>query len=415
MKENKYLEFKQDYTNSFLKTVSAFCNYSGGEIYFGVRDDGETVGIENISEFCMKIENKINELISPNPNYTIDNNGKIVILKVNEGLHKPYFYNSKAYKRNDTSTIEVDKIELKRLILEGENKNFEQLKSKFSNLTFNYLSSEIKAVKNIKNFNDEILKTLDLYDDINGYNIAGELLSDQNSFPYIDIAKFGNNINIIKKRVDFSGKSVLEQYNLAVEQFKDNYLYEVIEDIQRKVVETIPLNAFREALANAIVHRTWDDISNIQISFFEERVEIVSSGGLINGMTKEKYLNGMLSCLRNPILGNVFYRLNYIEKFGTGIKRIVTSYEESKLQPQFVILDDLVKVVLPLYTKKLNMSSNEETVYNFLNIKHVSSSEIAKGVNFSKTKTVSILNYLVEKEFIQTIGESRWKKYFKNN
>lgn len=413
MKENKYLEFKQDYSNSFLKTVSAFCNYEGGEIHFGVCDDGTIIGIENISEFCLKIENKINELIKPNPIYTIDNNGKVVILKVKEGLHKPYFYNSKVYKRNDTSTIEVDNLELKRLILEGENKNFEQTKSKKIELTFNYLSNQIKTIKNINNFNQEILKTLDLYDDNNGYNIAGELLSDQNTLPYIDIAKFGESINIIKKRIDFSGKCILEQYNLAVELFKDNYLYEVIEDIQRKVIETIPLNAFREALANAIVHRTWDDASNIQISFFDDKVEIVSSGGLINGMTEDKYLNGMLSCLRNPILGNVFYRLNYIEKFGTGIKRIITSYEFSKLQPQFIIKDNLVKVILPLYTKKLNMNSNEEIVYNFLSRNQCSSSEIAKALNFSKTKTVSILNSLVEKEFIKTAGESRWKKYFK--
>ncbi len=145
MKESKYKEFKEEITNTFLKTVSAFSNYDGGEIIFGVNDNGQIVGIDNVEDTCLKIENKINELIKPNPNFTLnpDYKKKIIVLKVETGYFKPYFYNSKVYKRNDTATIEVDNFELKRLVLEGENKNFEDLKSNNQKLSFDYLKNKL--------------------------------------------------------------------------------------------------------------------------------------------------------------------------------------------------------------------------------------------------------------------------------
>ena len=121
MRENQKLEFKSDITNTFLKTVSAFANYGGGEIIFGISDDGVTVGVNNLDQTCLDIENKINDSISPKPNFTFNINRKknTITLSVKEGSLKPYLYKAKAYKRNGTSTIEVDRIELNRLILKG--------------------------------------------------------------------------------------------------------------------------------------------------------------------------------------------------------------------------------------------------------------------------------------------------------
>ena len=141
MKENKKLEFKADITNTFLKTVSAFSNYDGGQIIFGVTDDGDIIGFADPVQACLDIENKINDSIRPQPQYelSIQNDDKTVILTVVSGNSKPYTYKSKAYRRNDTATIEVDEIELTRLILEGKNMNFEELPSKRQNLTFKTL------------------------------------------------------------------------------------------------------------------------------------------------------------------------------------------------------------------------------------------------------------------------------------
>ena len=94
MRETRILEFKETITNTFLKTVSAFSNYDGGEILFGVDDDGNIKGLSDVKQACLDIENKINDSISPQPNYTLEiqNNDQTIKLSVKSGLQKPYLY-----------------------------------------------------------------------------------------------------------------------------------------------------------------------------------------------------------------------------------------------------------------------------------------------------------------------------------
>lgn len=122
LRETRILEFKETITNAFLKTVSAFSNYNGGTILFGVDDDGNVKGLPDVKQACLDIENKINDSISPQPNYTLEiqNNDQTIKLTIKSGLQKPYLYKSKAYKRNDTATIEVDTLEFSRLVLDGK-------------------------------------------------------------------------------------------------------------------------------------------------------------------------------------------------------------------------------------------------------------------------------------------------------
>ena len=151
MKETKNLEFKESITNTFLKTVSAFANYDGGTIIFGIDDNGKTIGLSDPNKLCIKIENKINETIKPQPEYliSVNNNDNTISLNVKPGMNKPYLYNSKAYKRNDTSTIEVDNIELKRLVLEGRNMSFEELTSDQQDLSFAVLGQSLREQRGI--------------------------------------------------------------------------------------------------------------------------------------------------------------------------------------------------------------------------------------------------------------------------
>lgn len=202
MRETKTIEFKKEISNSFLKTVSAYANYAGGNIYFGILDDGSECGIDNPINACLDIENRINASIDPISMYTLSINERssVITLSVEEGIHKPYLYKSKAYIRNDSSTVEVDRVELKRLILEGENMTFEEMTSKKQNFQFSVLEEKLKDKINISSFSLDILKTLQLYDEITGYNNAAALLADNNDFPGIDIARFGESISIILDR-----------------------------------------------------------------------------------------------------------------------------------------------------------------------------------------------------------------------
>ena len=181
----------------------------------------------------------------------------------------------------------------------------------------------------IEGLTSDILKTLNLFSDKEGYNIAAELLSDQNTFPGIDIVLFGNSIDEFRDREIINQTSIINQLETGLRMFSKNYSTEVIDGKRRNRQFSIPEKAFREALANALVHLTWDISSAIMVSMYPDHIEISSPGGLPYGISKEEYLSGQISMLRNPIIGNIFFRLKYIEMFGTGIKRINTAYASS--------------------------------------------------------------------------------------
>ena len=156
MQETRTIEFKETITNTFLKTVSAFSNYNGGKIFFGIDDSGKVKGLADVKQACLDIENKINDSISPQPDYTLEaQKDHTIILSVKSGAYKPYLYKSKAYKRNDTATIEVDALELSRLILEGKNIRFEELPCKEQNLSFEVLNHKLEECVHIERFNQD--------------------------------------------------------------------------------------------------------------------------------------------------------------------------------------------------------------------------------------------------------------------
>ncbi|CDA28731.1 ATP-binding protein [Eubacterium sp. CAG:156] len=413
MHETKKLEFKETITNTFLKTVSAFSNYDGGEIFFGIDDNGNVKGMPNVRQSCLDIENKINDSISPQPDYTLEiQSDNTIKLTVKGGVQKPYLYKSKAYKRNDTATIEVDTLEFSRLILEGKNIRFEELPCKEQMLTFEILNQKLKENIQINNFNKDTLKTLNLYDDNNGYNNAAGLLADNNHFPGIDIVKFGQNISIIQKRATFDNISVLDVYDKTLDVFRDYYRYEVIQGAERKNIEKIPEAAFREAIANALIHRVWDVESQIRVLMFDDRIEIISPGGLPSGITEEEYLSGKLSVLRNRNLANVFYRLGFVEIFGTGITRIKQLYEAGLRKPDFEVSENTIKIMLPVFEENMNLTEDERTVYKILSktvLKPIS--EITPYVSFGKSKTIQILKDLSQKGIVTVEGKGRGTKY----
>ena len=413
MCESKFLEYKEKVTNTFLKTVSAYANYGTGKILFGLKDDGTIVGINNAQKVCLDIENMINDSISPQPDYSIEINKKSVItLTVREGLNKPYLYKSKAYKRNDTSTVEADRLEFTRLILEGKNISYENLKAEKQKLTFKVLERNLKNIVGIKTINNDILRTLELYSSDEGYNKAGEILADVNTFPGIDIVRFGSNINIILSREIIEKESVLTQYEKALEIYRKYYTYEEIKGSRREIIETIPEKAFREAVINALLHRTWDVKAQIRIAMFDDRVEIMSPGSLPKGLSEKEYLDGQVSILRNPILGNVLFRLHLIERFGTGVKRINEEYLKSRIKPKFEFYDNSIKVTLPVMEFDLGLKDDELRIYNALKNKQIlSSSEITGITGFGKNKTIEILKKLVNLGYIKVTGSGRGTKY----
>lgn len=412
MRETKNLEFKESISSTFLKTVSAFANYEGGQILFGIADDGTVRGIKQPGQACLDIENRINDSIDPIPEYTlqVNENTSVITLTVREGLHKPYLYRAKAYRRSDSATIEVDRLELTRLILEGRNESFEELPARSESLSFAVLEDRLKRELSLSAVTRDTLRTLELCRGDGQFNIAGELLADTNSFSGTDMVRFGDSISILRDRETCAGKSILIQYDQAVAMFRKYYQYEEIRGIARETVELIPEAAFREAVANALVHRTWDVDMHIHISMFPDRIEIVSPGGLPKGMSREEYLRGGISILRNRIIGNVFYRLRMIERFGTGIPRINEAYDRSRVKPQYEIMPNSIRITLPIMTRQ-DLSEDENAVYAFIRNREASSSQIMQATGFRKSKTLAILKKLVSAGAVREQGNGRGKRY----
>lgn len=419
IKEKFNLEMKRELTKAFLKTVSAYANYNDGEIKFGIDDKGDLVGVENADNVCLKIEHMINDSIEPTPHFYIEvekvDNKNIIILTIKKGKDTPYYYQGKAYKRSDISTLEVDRFELRRLASEGLNLNYEEKKANSQSLTFSILESKLREKAGIDKLSLDILKTLNLYDIEGYYNIAGELLADDNNIEFsgIDVVRFGNDINQILYRETINKKSLLYQYDRVIEIFEQYYQYEEIKGFSRIKRQLIPREAFREAVANAMVHRVWDTNSYIKISMYDDRIEVKSPGELPMGISDEDYLYGDISVLRNPIIAGVFFRLKIIEQFGTGIRRINKEYTYSISKPSFDIGRNSIGISLPVMKyNELNLSIDEVEVYNLLrNEVELSRVEIDKTTGFNKAKTLRILNNLVEKSIIDKLGEGPGTTY----
>lgn len=413
MRENRTLEFKSDISNTFLKTVSAYSNFGTGEIIFGVSDDGTVCGIENPEKACLDLENRINDSISPKPEFTlsVDVAKRVITLTVKEGKYKPYLYRGKAYRRSDSATVEVNQLELKRLTLEGCNLYYEGLLNTQEEFEFSYFEKKLKERLEISELTEDMLRTLGFVTET-GFNNAAALFADRNAFCGIDVARFGETQNIILDRETYSGKSILEQYDDSVSIYRKYYQYEEISGIERRTIERIPERAFREAVANALVHRTWDINSHIRIAMHPDRIEITSPGGLPKGITTEEYMSGSISNLRNPVIGNIFFRLKYIEMFGTGIHRIIDAYKENTTQPEFYVTDNSIEVILPVISSEYMTTSEEQSIIGILSSgRLLSSREIAEKMNYSKDKAIRLLNALVEKKYVRVLGNGRSTKY----
>lgn len=417
MRETHDLEFKEGITNTFLKTVSAFANYGTGRILFGVTDAGKSVGLEDPTSDALRIENMINDAIDPVPHFTLslDKEERTICLTVFEGAAKPYLLAKKAYRRADSATVEVDRVEFGRLVLAGQNMAFDELTSRWTDFSFSLLSKRFMKHLGLTTFDDNALRTLGLISANGDYTNAAEILSDRNGLPGVDIVKFGDSINVLLDRKTVVGKSVLEQYDAALEMYERYCVYDAVSQAARERVELIPFEAYREAVANALVHRVWDTNANVTISMYSDRITVVSPGGLPNGVSPDEYLGGGISIPRNPLVANVFFRLNYIEQFGTGITRINEAYSSLATAPLYDVRNASLSITLPFAIGTLSGLTLDESVLlsKLSRTLLLSRKEIEHASGFNKDKTTRILNALVSRRLVEKTGAGRGTRYRK--
>lgn len=432
MLENNNTEFKREFVDEIKKTVIAFANTAGGKIYIGVDDDGNAIGLPDPDSVMLKCSNTIRDAIRPditmfvNYNVEIIDSKSIVVIDVQRGTSVPYYLESKGirpagvYVRQGASSVPASETAILKMIKETDGDKYENARSVQQELTFNSAKKEF-ATDGVA-FNEQTMRTLKLISDDGVYTNLGLLLSDQ--CPHtIKAAVFeGVDKYIFKDRAEFTG-SLLEQINSAYEYInRYNRTRSEFEGIHRIDIRDYPVEVIREALLNSVVHRDYAFSASILISIFEDRIEIVSIGGLVRGITKDEIFMG-LSVQRNESLANVFYRLNLIEAFGTGIPKIFRLYEKFDVKPSIEISDNAFKIILPntvllkekhSVTKQKHEFTDDDIIQAFKKTGVFTRSEVEKYANVSQASASRIVHCLLNKGKITRIGNGKSIRYIIN-
>lgn len=415
MQESKTVEFKSQVSPTFLKTVSAFANEEGGRIYFGIEDDGTIKGVSDPAKIRLSIENAINDGINPRPAFSLETeqleSRSVVVLDVKQGQDCPYLYQGKAYGRSDTSSVALDSAALRKLALRDEPENFEGAPSKLQNLSFETLGQAFQETLGVDAENTIVLKTLGLCKNGVFDNVAA-LLSDENPFPGIKLVRYDKDGLGIFERVTLDSMSVLSQLTEALLWHKRYYVVERVHGAYRVPVELIPHEAFREAVANALVHRNWLIRGRITISMYDDRIVVVSPGGLPDGVDEQQYLEGDLSVPRNENLAYVLLRLGIIEKLGSGVRRMRCAYKKADVMPAFAVSGSAIRVMLPVVEVITNnLGKNEQEILRLLNAGLSTRENIEQQLGTSRATTTRILKSLVDGGYVERIGQGRATKY----
>jgi len=354
--ESKTIEFKREFTDDLKYAVVAFANTDGGRIYIGINDDGSVHGVQNTDSTMLRITNMIRDVVRPDVTMFTEcaveekERLSVVVVTVQRGTARPYYLSGKGvrpegvYIRQGASSVPASETAILNMIKETAGDCYEDARSINQQLTFR--KAEDYFAKRELPFGDQQKRTLNIIGADGTFTNLGMLLSDQ-CIHTIKLAVFdGSKKCVFRDRKELSG-SLLAQMEDAytyIDQF--NRTRAEFEGLDRIDKRDYPTEALREALLNAITHRDYSFGGSTLISIFDDRIEFVTIGGLVRGLTYNDIMLGV-SALRNQKLANVFYRLKLIEAYGTGILKINESYSECAIKPQFEVSDNAFKITLP--------------------------------------------------------------------
>lgn len=428
MREDLKNEFKRIYVKDIVKTVIAFANTSGGKVFIGVDDNGEAIGLDNIDGELLKLSNAIRDSVKPDVTEFVSStlemigDKTIIVCEVQRGTSCPYYLTAKGIRpegvfvRQGASSVPASQSQILKMIKDADGDSYEELRSLNQELTFEVLSREFEEA-NVK-LEAPQMKSLTIIDEDDLFTNLGLLLSDQ-CLHSIKAAVFeGSSKAIFKDRYEFTG-SVMKQMR-EVYAFVDRYnrTQSKVEGLDRIDVREYPEQAVREALLNSIVHKDYAFGSSTLVSVFDDRLEILTLGGLVKGITKEDIMIGT-SILRNKNLANVFYRLKWVEAYGTGILKIIESYESHDVKPLFEITDNAFKITLPAIKWKkqvvkdvVHLNTSEESILVMFEHKDfVSRKEVEGKLGISQPMAVKLLKGLLQKHMIDKVGSGKNTKY----
>lgn len=424
-RESDVMELKQELTLDTKKEIIAFANTKGGVIYIGIDDAGNVLGVEKPERICERLSSMIHDGIRPDVTmftdiFTETIEGKCVVkIIVQRGSKRPYYLSdnglksSGVYVRLGNTSVQATENAIRTMIAETDDASYEKMRSIRQELTFDSAETEFRKQK--LDFGKAQQKTLGIMDADGLFTNLGLLLSDQCQHSIKAAVFKGIEKDEFLTRKEFDGSlfsQLADAYSLID---LNNQLHSTFEGLSRVDSRDYSESAIRETLLNAIIHRDYSFSGSTLVSIFSDRLEIVSLGGLVPGLEPEDIFEG-ISQTRNVGLANIFYRLNYIEAYGTGIRKIRKECETMGVSADFRITNAAFRVIIPnrnvSRSEVFDMDPELSAALNYIRLHAVvSRKELQEVLGIKQTKCGLLLKALKEKGLIVQKGSGKATRY----
>ena len=429
--ESERIEYKSQMVDDIYKEVIAFANTDGGVIYRGIEDKGNRIGIEDVDETYARLTNGIRDAIHPDVTmfvrYVLQDN-KVIRIEVGEGSYKPYYLKSKGmkptgvYVRQGASSVPASPEQIRQMIKESDGDTYEDDRCLQQALTFETAKAAFKQYG--VEFSVEKYRALGITKNDVFTNLA-LLLSDQ-CLHTTKIAVFNDeSCTEFRDSKEFGG-SIFKQFENSINYLAlCNRTVSTIKGVVRTDKQDYPEEAIREALLNALVHRDYSFSGSIIINVNDSKMEFISLGGLLPGLSTEDIRIGV-SQPRNKKLAEIFHRLRLIESYGTGIRRIFKLYENCPVQPSIEVTTNAFRSVLPNMNtcnavsestpgaaeKTPVITTQMKTVLDYLaEYGEMTDEDLQALLNIKKTRAYLLARQMHENGLIDIIGRGAGKKY----
>ena len=411
---DKKLALEEKKPKSWCKSVSAFANTFGGALIFGISNDNQVVGLDDPEGDAEKISEAIKTRLDPIPEFKLrfhkTEDGKVlVILDVYKGDETPYYYSGdgvlEAYVRVGNESVKATATELKRLVLRGKNTSYDSQNStyKVEDYAFSKLKERYKKWTG-NSFDDKDLISFGLVNEQGDLTNAGALLADESPIRcsrlfctrWNGLNKSGGAVDALDD-AEYSGSviSLIENGEAFIKR-NCKMKWRKTANSREEMPEYVE-RSYHEALVNALAHRDYlVNGSEVHIDIYDDRMEIYSPGGMPDGsMIQDRDPLTVPSTRRNPVLADVFNRLGYMERKGSGFGKIISGYEfqinynESK-RPSFRSDRYQFTVVMP----NLNYDVPQDFEGNETMSESMSESMSKSMSELQRTRMQIILHYL---------------------
>lgn len=426
--EDSRNEFKEILNGKLEKEIISFLNANGGNLYIGISDNGNVVGInENIDDMQLQIKDRIKNNILPATVglYDIEvkehDDKKYLHIIIASGNEKPYYVRKKGmtpegcFIRIGSSCEPMSQKQIEELFSKRTRNSLKNIVSPTQNLTFSQLKIYYEEKK--YKINDNFLNQLGLVMDDGKYNYLAYLLADNNDIS-IKVATYsGNDAYDLIENEEYGYCCLIKAAKNVINKFEQvNKTFTKITSEDRKEIKMFDNISVKEAITNAFVHTLWEREYPPKFEIFNDHISISSTGGLPLHVSKTDFLKGF-SAPTHPELMRVFKDLELVEQLGTGIIRILKSYSKDVYE----FSDNFIRVNFKFRTSKTlvnipksvdnNIYSLSETQENILKLirknSRITQKEISDKLGINITTVARNLKDLKNKNVINRIGSNK--------